>query len=216
MRFLVKNNESPIFREGLTYQEDRTDNNKKICDALLIEQRGFCAYTEWYLKRTDSPEVEHFNPALKYRDDYFNYYAVSRNANQRKLKRHKKEEFKTAAFMTSLFFQKAKELFSRIRYVPEDHVYDAIDRDDQDALLLIEYLGMNDYALVEDRRQHAERVIATCTEHDWSQDTILSYFKKNPAELSFITDLELGLSMDLSPAIPEKPIVLDTEGQIPI
>jgi hypothetical protein len=210
MRFLVKNNESPIFREGLTYQKGRTENNKNLCDALLMEQLGFCAYTEWYLKRTDSPEVEHFNPELKYRDDYFNYYAVSRNANQRKLKRDRREEFRNAAFMTSLFFQKTETLHNRIRYVPEDYVYEAVDPNDQDAVLLLEYLGMNDYALVEDRRQHAERVIATCKEHSWSNEVILSYFKKNPAELSFITDLELGLSMDLSPAIPEKPIILDT------
>ena len=211
MRFLAKDKASSILNEGMTYQKDRSPNNRQLLEALLLEQRGFCAYTERYMRWSDSPEVEHFNPALKYEDDYFNYYAVLRNANQRKTKRERRSEFEGVPFFGSRFFQDPDELNRRIRYIREDHMYETTDPDDREAEMLIEYLGINDWGLVKERRNHSERVFETCRENHWSNDAIHAYFIKRPEELSFITALELGLDLDLSSAIPPVPLVLDNE-----
>ncbi len=212
MKFLIKDPKSPILREGMTYKENKSANNRQLLDALIKEQRGFCAYTDRYIGRSfrDATEVEHLNPALKYKDNYFNYYAVLRDANRRKTKKERQPEFKHASFLENLFFQNYDALFSRIRYVPEDHVYEAMDENDDEAEALIDYLGMNSYTLVKDRTDHVERIVDTCRDCDWSSDAILTHFINRPAELSFITALELRLSIDLSSAIPETPLALDS------
>lgn len=75
--------------------------------------------------------------------------------------------------------------------------------------MLIEYLGVNDYSLVQERRNQVTRVVDTCRSHEWPDDVILQYFEKYPAELSFITAIEHQLGLELSSAIPKRPLALD-------
>lgn len=81
MKFFGKNPDSEILRENLTYQENRSENNRRIKEILIQEQHNFCAYTEKYFEPMDSVEVEHFDSSIKYIDNYFNYYAVLRKPN---------------------------------------------------------------------------------------------------------------------------------------
>ena len=85
MKFLTKKDDSKILKEGLVYQENRAENNRRIRSLLVEEQHNFCAYTEKYFAELDSVEVEHLDASKKYDDDYYNYYAVIRAANERKI-----------------------------------------------------------------------------------------------------------------------------------
>lgn len=78
MKFLSKDPNSKILAENITYKKGATKNNSNLKELLLEEQKNFCAYTEKRIQETNSIEVEHFNPAKKYKDDYYNYYAVLR------------------------------------------------------------------------------------------------------------------------------------------
>lgn len=101
MKFLTKKATSTILAENITYKKNVGENNKKLKNLLITEQFNFCAYTEKYLEPLDSVEVEHFNPSLKYHDNYYNYYAVVRNANLYK----QDEKYVGAAYFKSLFFK---------------------------------------------------------------------------------------------------------------
>ena len=81
MKFLSKTKDSNILKRNLKYKKNDTQNNRILKEALLQEQKNFCAYTEKYIQQLDACEVEHFNSSLKYKDDYYNYYAVLRRAN---------------------------------------------------------------------------------------------------------------------------------------
>jgi hypothetical protein len=150
MKFLTKNKDSEILAKAIVYKKN--GDNTRLRDMLLAEQCGFCAYTEKRVNRLDSVEVEHFNRTKKGADDYFNYYAVIRNANQRKIGKEKKHA--GAAFFNSLFFQDKKAFDARIRYVIGDSVYEETSSDDREASDLIDYLGFNDSCLHEERARH--------------------------------------------------------------
>lgn len=105
MKFLTKSANSEVLSSRLLYKKNSAVNNRNLREQLLKEQKGFCAYTEEYLiANTLCPEVEHFNTGKKYQDDYYNYYVVSRFANQRKMKVDKSGDFKRESFFESCFF----------------------------------------------------------------------------------------------------------------
>ena len=131
MKFLGKKATSQILQEGLTYQKNRAENNNRLKDLLLKEQYNFCAYTEKYIQELDSSEVEHFNSIIKFADDYYNYYAVIRKANQYK----KDEKYKDAVFFHSLFFQDNNAFNRRVKYI--DGTYEEIDQNDNEVKNLI-------------------------------------------------------------------------------
>jgi len=112
MKFLSKNSNSSILKNNLVYRDTNPPKNKLLKEELLKEQFNFCAYTEKYIQHLDSAEVEHFNSALKNNDNYFNYYAVLRSANQYK----KDEKYKDANFFKTLFFQDNQQFKNRIKF----------------------------------------------------------------------------------------------------
>ena len=148
MKFLGKKANSKILKENLAYKKGQGKKNKILKKLLLEEQKGFCAYTELYIGNTEksliSAEVEHFNTTLKYKDDYYNYYAVLRGANLSKKKKdakYKETAKAVKSFFGSLFFQDDKEFQKRIRYTDGD--YEEIDENDKEARDLIDFLGLN-------------------------------------------------------------------------
>ncbi|HFA50054.1 MAG TPA: hypothetical protein ENJ95_13680 [Bacteroidetes bacterium] len=197
MKFLGKTNTSKILAEGLTYQKNKADNNRKLREMLIAEQMNFCAYTEQYFKNLDSVEVEHFNSSKKYNDDYYNYYAALRKPNQ--YKKDQKYKDKAAAgksFFGSLFFQKKGAFNSRIEYV--DGIYEETDLKDSEAKELIDFLNLNNELLFKDRQNHVSRMKNIFKIAKYDKDNILDYFRKHKEELSFITALEIELDIDLS------------------
>ena len=86
MRRIIKNQDSLIIKEKLIYNS--TKDNSRLAKLLLLEQKGFCAYTEHYIGFDDANDIEHFNPNLKDKpnDNYYNWYKVKHLPNQRKSK----------------------------------------------------------------------------------------------------------------------------------
>lgn len=195
MKFLAKRADSAILEEDLRYD---SKGNSRLKELLLAEQRGFCAYSEKLYHALDSVDIEHFDASKKNTpdDDYYNYYAVVHKKNQRK--RRAEKHFKGASFFVSRFFQTPGEFARRIQYVPEDHVYEAIDPRDTEARDLIQYLGFNANPLVQLRRRHVERVTQHIHE---SAKRPERYFADFPDELSFITACEAALEVDLEPLL---------------
>lgn len=195
MKFLSKKESSIILEKALIYKENRAKNNSLLKEELLKEQNKFCAYTEKYIQELDSSEVEHFNSTLKYNDDYFNYYAVIRNANLYK----KEEVYKEANFFNSLFFQNKEEFNSRIKYIKG--IYIEIEETDQEAIDLIDFLGFNHSKLYEQRKRHVKRLSKTFEAAKYSTKDYIKYFKEHKEELSFITAIEEEFQIDLSELI---------------
>ena len=76
MKFLSKNADSKILKEGLVYRAK--GSNTVLRNLLIEEQKNYCAYTEKFLQPLEQVDVEHFNSAKKGtpEDNYYNYYAV--------------------------------------------------------------------------------------------------------------------------------------------
>ena len=194
MKFLTKIPDSQIRVDDLTYQKGVSNSELRL--RLLDEQKNFCAYTEKYIEPgIDTSEVEHFNPSLKYNDDYFNYYTTLRSANERKIRKYK--EYQNALFFATRFFQNNEDFKTRIRY--EDFVYEPITEEDQDAKDLIDYLGFNDDYLFTARINHIKRLQETIG--SFSLQEKIEYFTRNKSDLSYITAIEKELDINLSEII---------------
>lgn len=192
MKFFSKKINSEILTKGLTYKKNQAENNVNLKELLIKEQFNFCAYTEKYIDELDSVEVEHFNSSIKYNDDYYNYYAVLRKPNLWK----KDEKYKNTSFFQNLFFQNKEVLESRIKYVKGAFVFEEINPNDQEVKDFINFLGINNDYLYTKRKNHLKRLQFI---FDFLNDSEkLDYFKKHPAELSFVTILEKELDLDLS------------------
>jgi hypothetical protein len=190
MKFLKKSPDSVILQNGWIYK-GQSKNDQRIRTELIREQFGFCAYTERHLASTDVCEIEHFDPKLKYQDDYYNYYAVLPWANDSKLKKQ---------YDGSLFFHKESELRQRIEY--KKGRFRAIDKEDAEALLLIDFLGFNEPNLQYDRVNHITRLRKIFDKGCASDLTqFLEYLADHPAELSFPTTIEAEFQIDLTDII---------------
>jgi hypothetical protein len=190
MKFLFKHKESEILAEELVYKTG-TDNSR-LRLKLLDEQKNFCAYTEKYVSKIDSTEVEYFNPSIKNEDDYYNYYTTLRYANEQKISKY--ETYKNSNFFQSLFFQSQETFGSRIYY--DDFEYRLTDETDKEADDLIQFLGLNDDYLYTERIKHVERLKSTIG--DFTEEEKIIYFKRNKNDLSFPTAIENELKIDLS------------------
>lgn len=186
MKFLSKRADSQILLQKLIYKKN-TDNSE-LRKFLLKEQKNFCAYTEKYVEGLDSVEIEHFNSSLKHKDNYYNYYAVVRWANQIK----KDEKYKNAPFFDTLFFQ--NEFAARIKFIPTDLVYEEINPDDIEAIDFIDFIGLNENDLFKDRKSH----INPLKDFFIPEFDIIGYFRKHKQELKFITAIEVEFNIDLS------------------
>ena len=76
MKRIIKKENSEIIEEALKYIVGNSTNNKRISNFLFKEQKGFCAYTEEYIGRSDAKDIEHFNPTLKGKDEDSYQYLV--------------------------------------------------------------------------------------------------------------------------------------------
>jgi hypothetical protein len=203
MKFLPKSENSNVLQTGLIYKKGQSKNNANLLTVLLEEQKGFCAYTEEVLLENSlCPEVEHFDPAKKYADDYYNYYVVSKYANKRKMKLDRSGFFSKALFYDSLFFQNLETLKNRVGY--GEGIYYEIDAADMEAAGFIEYIGLND-PFIKKKRDNAIRRIRRDIAENATQEEIISYFKQELAEsretISFITAIEQEFNINLSDII---------------
>jgi len=196
MKFLAKSDQTEVLRDGLLYKSGNTNNNKLLRGCLLREQKGFCAYTEEYLfESTLCPEVEHFNPSKKNSDNYYNYYVVSRFANQRKMKIDRKGDYNLASFFESLFFQGKNDFISRIEY--KEGIYVEVDMNDKEAKDFIEYMGFNEEIIFKKRNNTIRRLKNTIG--GFLKEEQIEYLKLEEKDiLSFPTAIEHEFKIDLS------------------
>lgn len=190
MKFLTKYSDSEILNEDLQYIIGK--DNFRLRIKLLEEQFHFCAYTEKFITKIDSTEVEHFNPLKKGNDNYFHYYSTLRFANEQKISKF--EELKDSDFFKTLFFQNSEEFHKRIEFV--DDIYRAKSDLDFDAKNLINYLGFNHDYTYGVRIKHIDRLKSTIG--SFSNEEKLLYFKRNKEDLSFITAIEYHLQISLT------------------
>lgn len=201
MKFLRKDPESEVLKQGLVYSSASSRRNARLRSMLIREQQGFCAYSEKYIDELDATDIEHFDPSLKDRnDDYYNYYAVISYCNRKK--QHRYERCKDSAFFSTRFFQQPDELSKRIRYVQDSDLpggtFEPVDSDDRDAQNLIEYLGWNDHDLFMARQRHIKRLQRVFQDAGYTAEQQLEYFRDFPHDMSYVTALEARLGLDLS------------------
>ena len=190
MKFLTKHKHSEILAEALIYNSGA--DNSRLRFKLLEEQKGFCAYTEKYITKIDSTEVEHFNPSIKDKDDYYNYYTTLRYANEQKISKY--ELYKNSDIFKDLFFQDEAIFKKRIYY--DDFEYRLVDENDKAANDFIEFLGLNDDYLYTERMRHVDRLKSTL--EDFTDEQRIVYFKKYRNDLSFPTAIESEFKINLS------------------
>ena len=191
MKFLSKNALSTILQNNLRYEKNK--DNSVLKKLLMTEQKNFCAYTEKYLQPLDSVEVEHFDSSKKFADDYYNYYAVIRNANLFK----QDEKYAGASFFENLFFQKIEELTKRISFAK--NTFYEIDETDIEARDFIDFIGLNHPKLSEQREKHLNRMRDYFK--DYTSKQRIEHFKKYKEELNFVTAMEVEFGDDYSEII---------------
>lgn len=192
MKFLRKFEQSEIKKSGLIYRRNNAANNNRLKELLLLEQKNYCAYTEKYITSLDSSEVEHFDSSKKYKDDYYNYYAVIRSANLFK----KDEKYREAKFFSTRFFQNPESLNQRIKY--EDGVFYVVTTSDNEAAEFIDFIGLNHPRLYQERSNYIKRIKTIFAEANFDKGQCLNYFRSNREDLHFITAAEVELDIDLS------------------
>jgi hypothetical protein len=190
MKYLRKSLESLVISNQWTYPKD----SKRISEELRKEQKGFCAYSERYIRPTDAPEVEHFDPRLKstVQDSYWNWYAVHRWMNSRKPRNIERFEPMLSPY--------SEDIEQRIKY--KDGFFSPVDVDDHEAQNLIDFLGWNLPELYLERANHVKRL--RTVQQVFDQESFHNYLLENPEDLSFLSALvdELGLPENLVAGLP--------------
>jgi len=186
MKYLQKIDDSEIVEEEWTY--DRAPDRPKIRLALLGEQRGFCAYSERYVSKTDAVDIEHFDPRIKgtTNDNYRNWYAVLHWLNIHKPKFIEPH--------LPILPPSAADLSERITY--EDGLFQIVEEGDTEAQNLINFLGWNKPEVVEDRQKHVQRV-QFMQEMLGDEELFLNQLRSDKMNLSFATALEVELGIDV-------------------
>jgi|694.fasta_scaffold76131_3 hypothetical protein len=144
MNFLRKPNDQIAQHLGLRYPNDR----KKAVEILMHLQKGFCAYSERYLKPLDSVELEHFDPRKKNtpNDGIENWHAVIRWMNAHKAR--KIENYEPLPDLEN--WDSTRVWYDRGLFVCRE--------DDREAHNLIEFLGVNRQEVFEERAKHIARL----------------------------------------------------------
>lgn len=194
MRYLKKDPASPLVESALSYEKQ--SDRPKIRQRLLLEQKGFCAYSERFIKYTDETHIEHFDPRLKEtaRDDYFNWYAVLPQLNSQKPKQIEP--------YLPILHPKSPELVTRIAYQNDIGIFQAVNPNDIEAKNLVKFLKWDSYELHKDCQDHIQRIKelrVLCGDDSLFYDQ-MKHYKDN---LSFATALEAELGIDVNGLLAE-------------
>ena len=163
---------------------------------MIDEQFGFCAYSERFIKQTDSVHIEHFYPKKEYpnkEDDYMNWYAVLAWMNE-----HKPKKIKP---FLPILEPNSNNISDRIEYF--EGIFKLKKLDDTEAQNLISFLGLNKIEVRNDRIKHIQRVKKLKTMCSDNQEFLEMLFD-DWDNLSFITALETEFKLDLMSLIEKK------------
>ena len=179
MNFLPKDNAQAKPYNDLRYPQDRD----KAVHALTSLQKGYCAYSERYLKPLDSVELEHFDPRIKNTDEdgFKNWHAVIRWMNAHKSRRI--DDFEPLPDFETW-------MPDRVRY---EGGFFVCEDGDLETKNLIEFLGVNRLEVFEERSNHIARL--RNMQNKLGQELIIEILCESPEELSFPTAIEAELGI---------------------
>jgi len=196
MKRIIKNEDSEITEQNLKYIVGNSTNNKKIAAILYKEQKGFCAYTETYIGRTDAKDIEHFNPTLKGKneDSYQNWFLVKHQWNKEKSTKWGK--FQPILHPTNGTFQ------DRVLYFDGD--YFISDLEDIEAKNLIDLLKLNDPILAEERKQYLERKQKEIQIYGETPEVFFkTLIKDEPKQISFLRAIDEQFKINIWELLPK-------------
>ena len=179
MKFLPKETADKPHLKCLRYPKDR-ETSVKI---LVRLQKGYCAYSERYLKPLDSVELEHFDPRKKNTDadGFSNWHAVLRWMNAHKARNIEKfEPLPDIDTWTT----------DRVRYEYGCFVCAA---NDVEAKNLIEFLGVNRPEVFQERANHVARIKNLRLKV--GDNVLIEILSESPEDLSFPSALEAELEI---------------------
>lgn len=190
MRRAIKNADSEILKNNLKYLSNNSANNKKIADILLEEQKKFCAYTDEYVSRTSSPDIEHFNPTLKdtLGDNYYNWFLAKHQWN--KEKSYKWEKYQPILHPTADDFEE------RVVYMDGD--YFAKSESDIEAKNVISLLKLDDAALADERKRYIKRKREEIKIFEQDETTFFStLINADPSRVSYLRAIKEEFGVDI-------------------
>lgn len=196
MKRIIKKEDSEITKQNLTYIEGNSRNNKKISRILYKEQKGFCAYTEMYIGRTDAKDIEHFNPTLKGKeeDSYQNWFLVKHQWN--KEKSSKWEKYQPVLHPTDSTFEK------RILYIEGD--YCLAESEDIEAKNLIDLLQLDDILLADERKKYIRRKRTEIQISELDSDVFFNILIQDDIkQISFLRAIDEEFSLNIQELLPE-------------
>ena len=158
------------------YEYQKQSDRKLIKQELIKDHGAYCCYTEYHLNGLSSIDIEHFDPDLKgtQKDSYMNWYSVLHKPNLYKKRSWNKYQ--------PILYPSDDRFDERLCF--EGCVIKATDKNDQSAINLIEFLQLNKYELVNERREHIDQLKALL-EITNDIDTLKNFILKAPAYLSF-------------------------------
>jgi uncharacterized protein (TIGR02646 family) len=172
-------------------------DNSNLRNILFKEQKGFCAYTETYLGRTDEKDIDHFNPSKDYteRNNYLNLFLCKSQWN--KEKSNKWDKFQPVLSPLNDDFE------DRIAYNKELNLFEAKNEDDIEAKYLVKLLKLDDYDLSVERKKYIELCKELVTYYESPTIYFQKITQKHTTELKFIRSLEIEFNIDIWKMIPE-------------
>lgn len=195
MRKAVKNPSSDIILKNLQYITNNTNNNKKIANILLHEQKNFCSYTDEHISRSDTGDIEHFDPTLKKtpQDNYNNWFVVKHQWNIEKS--NKWNNYQPILHPTAHDFE------DRIIY--KDGDYFASSDLDVEAKNLISLLQLDNLALAEKRKKYIKRARDLMQRYGEPSSVYFSILIANDInQLSYLRAIKEEFGIDLWAILP--------------
>lgn len=196
MKRIIKKEDSEITEQNLKYIVGNSTNNKRISTILYKEQKGFCAYTETYIGRTDAKDIEHFNPTLKGKeeDSYQNWFLVKHQWNKEKAS--KWEKFQPILHPTDATFE------GRILYLDGD--YFVADSKDKDAKNLMHLLSLDNATLANERKRYlARRQKEMKIFGESSKVFFETLIEEEPENISFLRAIDEEFGINILELLPE-------------
>ena len=172
-------------------------DNSKLRQILFEEQKGFCAYTETFLDRTEQKDIDHFNPTKEYleRNNYMNLFLCKAQWN--KEKRNKWSKFQPILSPLSDDFEE------RIIYNQDLKLFEAKEENDIEANNLVKLLKLDDYDLSMERKKHIELSKELMSYFE----SPINYFQKtielDSTAIKFIRSLEIEFNINIWEMLPQ-------------
>lgn len=197
MRRQEKKNNSNILDKNLEYKQ--SGDNSELRLLLFNEQKGFCAYTETYLGRSDQKDIDHFNPSKDFqsRNNYNNLFLCKALWN--KEKSSKWDKYQPILLPTNNEFEE------RVVYNKDLKIFEAKNENDIEANNIVEILKLDDPDLCDERKRYLRRTLDYSVAYGISiQEFFIKLISEKHFEhISFIRSCQEEFGIDIWNIIPE-------------